>query len=193
MFQKVSDILENTLGFNINDFTMQYLDKSCNFVEFQKETIIVWQGDMSSNMYFIVHGLIRGYYIDESGYEITKCFSKENEFFSTECFRTDAPSSFNIECLEGCLCIQIPYNVLKKIIEKDNNFLMAFNKYVLKIMEDLEKRTKDLVMFSAKERYKTFLEQYPNLNQRVNQKYIASYIGIREASLSRIKKSIDNF
>lgn len=190
MVEKASTILEEGINFKINESVKQLLDEYCTFVDFQKETIILLQGDSSSNIFFIVRGLVRGYYIDEDGHDITKCFAAENEFFSTEGLRTNNPSSFNIECLEECKCIQIPYKILNRAMEENSDLYRAFNLYVLKVMGDLESRARDLVMKSAEERYRIFLEQYPKLNQRINQKYIASYIGIRESSLSRIKNNI---
>lgn len=189
MFQKASLLMEKSMGLQLNDSARQVLDEGCTFVDLLKGTLVLLQGDSSSCMYFMIQGLVRGFYIDEDGKDVTKCFSHENEFFSTECFRTKAPSSFNIECLEDCNCIQIPYDVLGRVLEKDQGALKAFNRYTLSVMEDLEKRARDLVMVSAKERYRLFLEKFPSICHRINQKYIASYIGIRESSLSRIKKS----
>ena len=188
--QKASILLEKGINFNINESAKQILDECCTFINFLKGTNVLLQGDSSSNMYFVIQGLVRGYYIDEKGHDITKCFTCENEFFSTEGFRTNSPSSFNIECLEDCKCIQISYGVLSKAVEKDNGIFKAISQYALRVVEDLEKKARDLVMTSAEERYRLFLGQFPKLNQPINQKYIASYIGIRESSLSRIKKSI---
>jgi CRP-like cAMP-binding protein len=188
MFEKASILLEKGINFNINEPVKQLLDEYCTFINFPKETIILLQGERSSNIYFIIRGLVRGYYIDEKGHDITKCFAFENEFFSTEGLRTNNPSSFNIECLEECKCIQIPYKILSRALGENSDLYKAFNHYALKAMKDLENRTRDLVMKSAEERYRIFVEQFPKVNKRINQKYIASYIGIRESSLSRIKK-----
>lgn len=190
MIEKASIQLEKGINFNFNESMRQLLDEYCTFVNFPKETIVLLQGDRSSNIYFIIRGIVRGYYIDEKGNDITKCFCSENEFFSTEGLRTNNPSTFNIECLEECKCIQIPYIVLNKAMEEDGHLFKTFNQYVLKVMENLENRARDFVMKSAEERYRMFLEQFPKLNQRINQRYIASYIGIRESSLSRIKTNI---
>jgi CRP/FNR family transcriptional regulator, anaerobic regulatory protein len=190
MLQKASTLLEKQINFIMNEPVKQLLDEYCSFQYFPKGTILFLQSETYSNMYFIINGIMRGYYIDEEGKDVTKCFTCENEFFSTECFRIDSPSSFNIECLGNCSCIQIPYHVLRKAMDEDNNIVSVFNQYTLRAMEDLERRLKDFVMLSAEERYRLFLKQYPKLSQRINQKYIASYIGVRESSLSRIKKSM---
>ena len=189
MSEKASLILEKYLNLSFDESTKQLLDKYCTFINFAKNTIILLQGDSSANLYFIINGLVRGYYIDEKGNDITKSFAAENDFFSTKGLLTNNPSLFNVVCLENCKCIQIPYMVSIKIMEKNDHIFKIFNQYLITAIENLEIRTRDLVMKNAEERYRIFLEQYPKLEQRINQKYIASYIGIRTGSLSKIGRA----
>lgn len=190
MLNKASNILEKYTDLCFDESTKQILDEYCTFITFHKDTILLLQGDSSTNLYFIIKGLVRGYYIDEKGNDITKSFAAENDFFSTKGLITNNPSLFNVECLEECRCIRIPYIVLNKIMEKNETIFKVFIQSLIIAIESLEIRTRDLVMKSAKERYCIFLEQYPKLENRINQKYIASYIGIRTGSLSRIRKQI---
>ena len=159
---------------------------------FPDKHIALMEGMKSTNLYFIIRGIVRGYYIDEQGNDITKCFSSENEFFSSEGLRTASVSSFTIECLEDCQCIQIPYELVYKVIKEDENLNNVFVKYYLKEVEKLENRIKNSALMNAEERYIDFCKQYPHLHDRVELKYIASYIGIRAASLSRIRKEMKN-
>jgi CRP-like cAMP-binding protein len=190
MSVKASIIMEKYTGLHFDQSLNQLLDEYCTFVTFQKNTIVLLQGDRATNLYFIISGLVRGYYIDEEGNDVTKSFAAENDFFSTKGYITNSPSLFNVECLEDCKCIKIPYVALIKIMENNENIFKIFNQYIITAMENLEIRTRNLVMKNAEERYRIFLEEYPELEQRINQKYIASYIGIRTGSLSRIKKNI---
>lgn len=158
-----------------------------------KASILLERGlNIKFNLYFIISGIVRGYYIDENGNDVTKCFSVENGFFSTEGLRTDGLSSFNIESLENCECIQIPYKMIRRIMKEDENIQDFFTHYHLLEMGKLESRTKNLLLKNAEERYIQFCEQFPKLHLRIEQKYIASYLGIRPESLSRIKKQMKN-
>lgn len=148
------------------------------------------EGAKSINLYFIVKGIVRGYYIDEQGNDITKCFSGENEFFSSEGLRTGNTSSFNIECLEDCKCVKLPYRLIDEAMKKDSKLNNLVTRYYLKEVERLENRTKTLTLMNAKERYIDFCKQYPYFCNRIELKYIASYIGIRAASLSRVRKEV---
>ena len=137
-----------------------------------------------------MNGLVRGFYIDKQGNDITKCFSYENEFFSSEGLRTRGLSSFSIECLEECECIQLPYLLINEIMEKDIEIKNLINILYMYEVEKLENRAKNLLVMNAEERYLDFIKQYPYLIGKVNLQYIASYIGVRPASLSRIRKVI---
>lgn len=191
MSESVQAILEKYTGLQFDQSVNQLLDEYCIFVTFKKNTIVLFQGEKASNLYFIISGLVRGYYIDEEGNDVTKSFAAENDFFSTKGYITNSPSLFNVECLEDSKCIQIPYIALMQMMKNNENFSRIFNQYIITAMEKLEIRTRNLMMKSAEERYKIFLKEYPELEQRINQKYIASYIGIRSGSLSRIKRNLN--
>jgi CRP-like cAMP-binding protein len=129
--------------------------------------------------------------IDEQGNDMTKCFSSENELFSSETLRTGNASTFSIECIEDCQCIKLPYTLVLEIMEEDKGVKDFFTQYCLCEIEKLEKRTRDLALMNAKERYIEFCKQYPHLHEWGKLKYIASYIGFRAASLSRIRRELN--
>lgn len=186
----VSSYLEKSFNISINEETAQLLNSHSSTVTFDSGQVAVHEGDYSSNLYFIIKGLVRGYYIDENGNDITKCFSSENEFFSTEGFRTNQKSSFNIECLENCTCVVFPYELIRKGMKHDKKIENLVNMLYLNEVGNLERRNKKLMLLNAEKRYISFCKEYPTLSSRVAQKYIASYIGIQSPSLSRIRRKI---
>jgi CRP-like cAMP-binding protein len=158
-------------------------------VHFQKGDTVLHENEHNSNIYLLLAGVTRGYYIDEDGNDITKCFCMENNVFGSEWLRTKKSSSFNIECLEYCECLKISYNLVTNLMEKNSQISEAINHVLQQEFVKLESRINDLVMKSAEERYDDFCKEFPELHNRVPLKYIASYIGIREPSLSRIRKN----
>lgn len=188
----ISRYLEEGLGIKIDKNVTDLINDGAFFADFPRKQIVLLEGMKSTNLYFIIRGIVRGYYIDEEGNDITKCFSSENEFFSSEGLRTASVSSFTIECLQDCQCIQLPFGLVYRVMREDENVKDFFVKYYMQEVEKLEKRAKSLSLMGAEERYTDFCIQFPNLHNRVELKYIASYIGIRAASLSRIRKGIKN-
>ena len=187
-----SKYLEEGLGVKIDENIAQMINDEVSFAEFPSKHIALLEGMKYTNLYFIIRGIVRGYYIDEQGNDITKCFSSENEFFSSEGLRTGSVSSFTIECLEDCQCIKLPYGLVHKVMKENENFNNLFVKYYLHEVEKLENKVKNSALMNGSERYIDFCKQYPHLHDRVELKYIATYIGIRAASLSRIRKGMKN-
>lgn len=185
-----SEYLEKALEIKIDKNIADIINVEASFVNFPDKHIVLLEGMKSTNLYFIISGIVRGYYIDEQGNDITKCFSGENEFFSSEGLRTTSDSSFTIECLEECKCIKLPYKLVYKIIKEDASLNNIFVRYYLHEVEKLECRIRNSALMNAEERYIDFCRQYPHIHDRVELKYVASYIGIRAASLSRIRKEI---
>ena len=192
MQEKVSVRMEAFTGVRLEEAHKKLLDESSTYIDFPKGSTALLQGDQFKDMYFIMEGLVRAYYIDEEGNDITKSFAAENEFFATKGLMTNEFSLFNVECLEECRCIRIPYHILYRIMKENPEITRIFNQHLIVAMEELEIRTRDLVMKSAQERYRDFQEKYPKLEQRIPQKYIASFIGIQTGSLSRIRKDLKN-
>jgi len=174
---------EHMLGFKFSNEEKEYLSHMIHAVQFEKGDIPVHEGDEMKNFYFIISGLVRGYYIDEDGNEVTKCFSCENQVFSTECYRTMLSSSFYVECIEDCDCIEVPYIVL----EKWKILSETIQNLYVKEVEKLEKRVRGMLLMNATQRYENFCMEYKSVMERIPLKYVASFIGIKAESLSRIR------
>ena len=157
---------------------------------FPKGTIISHQGKEMTTMYYIKKGIVRGYYINEEGKEVTKCFSSEGELFGVEGFLYERKATYFIEALEDLQCIALPYVVVKGWMNKDMDNIIIANKMIIEALEIMEDRAKALLLKDASERYQSFQKQYSNIATRLKQKNVASYLGIDEASLCRIKKKL---
>lgn len=181
--------LENLFNINLTEKECGIINFSSKIIEYKKGFIPIIQGDVLTNAYVIVKGLVRGFYIDENGNEVTKCFSCEKGFFSCEGLISSKTASFSIECLEDVLCISIPYETIKILKESNSKISGAFHNIILKEFAILEKRSKDILLENATVRYQQFITDYYELSKRLKQKYIASYLGISPVTLSRLKKS----
>lgn len=188
----ISDYLKVGLKIDLDRCIVNTIDRNAAIVCYPSKSIILSEGERASNLYFILRGIVRGYYVDQQGNDVTKCFSSEHEFFSSEGIRTGNAASFSIECLEECQCIKLPYSLVLEVIEKDRRLRTLFYSLYLQEVEKLERRAKNLIVMCAEERYHDFCKYYPQLTNRVDLQHIASYIGIRAPSLSRIRRTIKN-
>ncbi|MBK1895616.1 Crp/Fnr family transcriptional regulator [Chryseobacterium paridis] len=157
---------------------------------YKKGEFFLKEGEVCKYVGFIEKGLVR-YYINDDGEERTYGFSKENEFTSNfESFGPQTPSKQIIQALENSSIWTISYENLQKLYEQVKNgerFGRLSIEYVLiKTLKDRNSFHTD----SPKSRYEKFIKEHFDLQQRVSQYYIASYVGVKPQSLSRIRKRI---
>lgn len=140
---------------------------------------------------FVTEGLFRYYYTSKDGSEFTKGFFDRGTIISSyDAILENNPSHYTIEALEDATIEVVQYNKFRQLFSGDpcwNEFLVALLQkgYLAKVT-----RERELLLLDAEQRYRAFLKRYPNLQSRVKQHIIASYLGIAPESLSRIRKKI---
>lgn len=157
---------------------------------FKKGEDFIRTGESPRKIAFVKQGLFRYYYTSEDGVEYTKGFFDRNSVLSAyDAVLENNPSYFTIEALENSVIETVHYDPFIKLFEDDpcwNNFLVALLQkgYLAKVT-----RERELLLLDATQRYENFLKRYPDLERRVKQNIIASYLGIAPESLSRIRKN----
>ncbi|MDO1451558.1 Crp/Fnr family transcriptional regulator [Rhodocytophaga aerolata] len=155
---------------------------------YKKGSFFLSEGDICKHVGFISRGLVR-YYINDEGEDKTYYFSQENEFVCNyESFVPQQPSKQNIQALEDCTMQVISYNDLqtfyKKLKNGDRFGRLVIEQVFIKTLQELNSFYTD----PADIRYQKFMAQHPDLQQRIPQYYIASFVGVKPQSLSRIRK-----
>jgi CRP-like cAMP-binding protein len=157
-----------------------------------KGKLLLTEGDVCERLWYIKNGLVRGYYIAESDHrnsrEVTEWFARENNFFnSTKSFVYQIPSPESIEVLEPTELIYINrsdlYELYARHPEVCNLGRLIAERYWIMYKDKL----RDLRFHTAQERIENFLQQSRELFHRVPQKHIASYLGISENYVSKIR------
>ncbi|MCA0970674.1 Crp/Fnr family transcriptional regulator [Halobacillus litoralis] len=152
---------------------------------FRKGTILLNQGDVPDKCYFVLKGCVRQYAVDEHGNENTFNFFTEEQ--SVTIF-TDKGSPYSLSCLEDCTLI-VGDLATEQASYDAHPVLEAMTRKM--IQEDMGAMRDDFSSFissSPEERYHDLMEKRPGLVDRVPQYQLASYLGIKPESLSRIKK-----
>ncbi len=173
----------------ISDSLKDAIIKHTKIINVKKKTTLLSAGDKCDTIYFILSGASRVYYLNDEGIETTNWFLFENEFaISVYSFFTGLPGFEYIQTIEDCRLIALNGGTLDWIYE---NFI-EFNFIGRKLTESYYIRNEDqassLRNLNATERYQKLLKSSPQLINRVPLGYIASYLGISQETLSRIRK-----
>jgi CRP-like cAMP-binding protein len=158
--------------------------------EYRKGDAILRMGENTKVVCLILQGLVRGVYMDKEGDEITKCFSKEGEWCCFYNMLNDSPSEYWIQALEDCQVAEIAVEQLRNILNESQQLRTYWEKLYNAAFILSDEKGISLQRMQAKERYLFFVHKHPDLAERVNQEYIASYIGITPSSLCRIKREL---
>ncbi|WP_020402324.1 Crp/Fnr family transcriptional regulator [Gracilimonas tropica] len=159
----------------------------------KKKEMLLYKGDVSHHMRFIAEGCLRNYNIDENAQEHILQFAVKgwwiNDLYS---YLTETPATFFIQALEDSVVLQISKNELTKLFDEapalERFYRIKFeNAYVA-----LQNRTIHGMSKPIEERYSDFRNTYPEIEQRVPQFMIASYLGITPESLSRVRKRMSS-
>lgn len=174
---------------NISDEEFEQITQLVYVKTFKKNDIILRHGELCHFIGFLNQGLIRSYYIDEKGKEITTKFFFENCIFTyVEGFIENSASNKTFVALENCVGLMMKKETLWQLFENNSKFEKIFS---IVLMEDLKnimladeaKRNEN-----PQTRYLNFQKQFPTAFNRISVKYLASYLGIEPQSLSRIRK-----
>ena len=186
--------MANTLIFKDIDFSDQVstdflvdVSKLMKSQELPNKHILHSEGTIC-NYFFIIHtGLARAYYYKD-GKDITAHFAIENSTITAiDSFIQRKKSRYNIELLEDTTLSYIVYDDWKKLLDDKPHYEKYARIFLENIYIDIAERIEDLLFHSAKERYAKLIQKFPSLLQRVNLGHIASYIGITQETLSRIR------
>ena len=158
--------------------------------EFSKNERILSEGEIPSNFYFNIKGIFRGYMFDKNGLEITDCFGFKPGAPITSVNRVGEPSKTYMEAVTNLTAIQLPMTDLITLIETNPELLAIYNNLLQEALDRHWRIKEARYRLSATDRYKWFLETYPDLIKYVRMKVIASFLGMSPVSLSRIRKEL---
>lgn len=174
----------------ISTETWRALKAISQFRTVDKHRCICQSGEKQKSYAFVYDGLFRSFITDKNGKEYNKIFFDAGTFAgSMTALLTATPSQFTIEALEPATIVEIDFKGYRALLEEKQD-LQRFQIFYLEKNWLLakERREIEIVQNNATERYKQFLEEYPNLEQRLPQYHIASHLGISPTQLSRIRK-----
>lgn len=159
--------------------------------KYLKGQYVVQQGDVCKHESYVLKGCLKTFYIDPGGNEHIVMFAIENWWTADlGSFISQTPADYNVQCLEDTELVQFSYEKLEQLYSMIPKLERFFRIIIQKAYVASEKRLIGNFSQGAKERYLRFREQYPQIEQRVPQYMVASYLGITKEFLSKIRNQL---
>ena len=169
----------------------KYISKHLDFRVYDTGELLFCTGDFLNEIFFILDGIVRFYYLTEEGKEFIKHFAMENDFvgsFSSMVLKT--PCRFSVQALEKTEVFALPLKIIEEGYQRHHAWERVGRKHAERIAVKKELRECEFLLDSAEVRYRRFRSEYPGLVNRIPQYHIASYLGITDVALSRIRNKI---
>ncbi|WP_370897831.1 Crp/Fnr family transcriptional regulator [Chryseobacterium gossypii] len=160
-------------------------------IVFQKGETILEEGKVANEYYILEKGLARSFVNDFNGNEVTTHFFAENEIIiEVSSLFQRIPTQENIVCITDCECRKMNYEVFQELFHKIPNLREWGRAWMSQQLFVYKQRSVEMFTLSATKRYLNLLEQKCQVIQFAPLKQIASYLGVTDTSLSRIRKEL---
>jgi len=154
---------------------------------FAKGELIVKQSSVCNKLYFINSGLVKTFFYDEDKEFIMRFFPEKTFFSVLDSFTSQKPSLYNVIALEDTELSFITQIELELLCRKHHCIETAFRRLLSFAVTQMMKRVSEMLEENATERYNNFLSENGHLLNRISLGDLASYLGISQVSLSRIR------
>jgi CRP-like cAMP-binding protein len=176
---------------DLTDQELSVFASKISFHTFGKKEFFVEAGKVQKAMGFITEGLVRSSYIDPAGNETTVGFYAAGDYATHyHAFLTRTPSNYAIQCLEPTEMACLSYEDMQWIYRQSTGFEKYGRLVAEEILKRQQARIESFIFQTAEDRYLDFIENYPDLFNRISLSHLCSYLGIERQSLTRIRQKL---
>jgi len=176
---------------NFSDGELNLLDDLVQFRTLKKGELLLTENEVCNEVVFIKKGILRSFFVNHKGDEITNCFAFENEFMASfASFITEEKAEENIQALADTELEILNRKDLEKLYQSGFNWQETGRKLTELEFVNLHKRMVSFQKFSAAQRYDELYKNHQRYVQLIPLQYLASYLGVSPRHLSRIRKAV---
>jgi len=182
--------LSESFGLGIPDEAIEKAISFSRFKVYSKGEVIARTGDKTTSAGFVLTGVIRSYYVDKDGNDITQYFAPEGSWCVDSGMVGFDEMQANWEAIEDTTVMLFDVKDMKELIYSSEQLKNIWIASLEGGMRYKIYRENGFLVETATERYIEFRKRYPMLSERVPLRYIATYLGITPESLSRIRSAM---
>jgi CRP/FNR family transcriptional regulator, anaerobic regulatory protein len=170
---------------------LKYLQSGLTVRELKAKHFFIHANTIQKEIGFVFSGLLRAFYVDKDGSEISVNFIREGKYATHySAFITQTPCKYYFQCIEPSIIVNLSYKHIQEGYNKFPN-LERYGRLVAEEVLKLQQRRIESFLFdNAETRYLDFVKENPDLFNRVSLSYLASFLGIERQSLTRIRKKL---
>lgn len=170
---------------------LEFLESGLSVSELNAKHYYIHANALQHQIGFVYKGLVRSYYVDANGDDITVKFIRENSYATDyTAFIGRTPSKYYFQCIEPTVFVNLSYDHIQEGYDR----FPTIERYGRLIAEQVlvlqQKRIEGFLFETAEERYLDFINENPDLFNRVSLSHLSTYLGIERQSLTRIRKKI---
>ncbi|MEQ2455804.1 Crp/Fnr family transcriptional regulator [Flavonifractor hominis] len=169
---------------------LQRLMEITELQHLRKGELVCREGERRSKVTFLLHGLLRGYFLDANGRDITDCFAFQCGAPAMACLALGEPSSITIEAIAESDVLNLPIQAVLDLLEQRPEHYRVYSEFLLKALRTHWEVKTIMYQYPALQRYQWFLRAYPGLSEQVSGKHIASFLGMTQVTLSRLRRTL---
>ncbi len=166
------------------------IDETMIVQHFKKGTILLREGQYSSDVYFVIEGIVRQYYVMDGTEKTSDFFTEGQWVVSTNNIAQNVPSNHFLECSSDCKLTVGKSEKGEGLYKKYPALETVSRKLMNQVFVEQQRKIETYILDSPTERYLKLLKSNSELFQKIPQYQIASYVGVTPESLSRIRKRL---
>lgn len=175
---------------NLSTEEVEVLTESMIVKKFQKGSFLLKAGQVSNDTYFILEGCVRQFTVLDGNDKTTNFFTEEQWIISLENFGAKTPSKYSLVCVEDTSVVIGNEQKAQELFKQYPRFETISRQIMEKVFFEQQTLMTSYITDKPEQRYLKLLETRPDVFQRVPQYDIATYIGVKPESLSRIRKKL---
>lgn len=180
-----------TLCPNVSHTALNYLKSGLRVVELQPKHFFIHANVIQQEIGFVFQGLIRAFYIDNQGNEITVNFVQENRYATHyTAFITRTPCKYYFQCIEPTILVNLSYDHIQTGYDKFPDIERYGRLIAEEVLKFQQKRIESFLFDTAEQRYLDFIKENPDLFNRVSLSHLSSFLGMERQTLTRIRQKL---